>query len=65
MKRALLALAMLTAATSCGQTGSLYLPDEQIETPVESRTTAPPASTVPAPDVDDKKEDNSAEPPGR
>ena len=34
MRRAVLALAVLTGASACGQTGSLYLPDEQIETPV-------------------------------
>ena len=53
--RGALALAMLAAATACGQTGSLYLPDEQIETPVEIR--------VPA--DDEKKDEKAAEPPGR
>jgi predicted small lipoprotein YifL len=50
-------LAILSTATACGQTGSLYLPDEAIETPVEIRTT-----------TDDEKkegEDKSTEPPGR
>ena len=64
--RAALVLALLSTATACGQTGSLYLPDETIETPVEIRTTAPPASTVPPPE-DEKKEgeDKATEPPGR
>jgi predicted small lipoprotein YifL len=30
-------------ATGCGQTGSLYLPDESVETPVEIRVPAEPA----------------------
>lgn len=65
--RAALVLALLSTAIACGQTGSLYLPDQEIETPVEIRTTAPPASTVPPPEVDEKKEgeDKAAEPPGR
>jgi predicted small lipoprotein YifL len=64
--RAALVLALLSTATACGQTGSLYLPDETIESPVEIRTTAPPASTVPPPEVEKKEgEDKAAEPPGR
>jgi predicted small lipoprotein YifL len=64
--RAALVLALLSTAIACGQTGSLYLPDQEIETPVEIRTTAPPASAVPPPE-DEKKEgeDKAAEPPGR
>ena len=62
--RAAIVLALVSAATACGQTGSLYLPDEAIETPVEIRTTAPPASTVPSVE-DEKKEDKATEPPGR
>ena len=57
--KAALALAVATGLTACGQTGSLYLPDETIESPVEIRTTAPPA-----PEDDDKKE-KPAEPPDR
>jgi predicted small lipoprotein YifL len=57
--RATLLLALLSTAAACGQTGSLYLPDETIESPVEIRTTAPPA-----PEEDEKKE-KPAEPPGR
>jgi predicted small lipoprotein YifL len=49
-------------AAACGQTGSLYLPDEEIETPVEIRTSAPP----PAPPPEDKdEEDEATKPPGR
>jgi len=64
--RAALVLVLLSTATACGQTGSLYLPDETIETPVEIRTTAPPPSAVPPPEVEKKEgEDKAAEPPGR
>ncbi len=58
--RLLLAFALAFAAAGCGQTGSLYLPDETVETPVEIRgpgETAPPAE-------DDKKE-KPEQPPGR
>ncbi len=64
--RAALVLAIVSTATACGQTGSLYLPDETIESPVEIRTTAPPASTVPPPEIEKKEsEDKATEPPGR
>jgi predicted small lipoprotein YifL len=64
--RASLILALLSTATACGQTGSLYLPDETTESPVEIRTTAPPASSVPPPEVEKKEgEDKANEPPGR
>jgi predicted small lipoprotein YifL len=59
----LFAAALLAA---CGQTGSLYLPDEGVETPVEIRTTAP-ASTPPAPvpePEDDDEDEKDAPPPG-
>lgn len=62
--RAALVLALVPTLMACGQTGSLYLPDESIESPVEIRTTAPPASIVP-PVEDEKKEDKATEPPGR
>ena len=58
--RVLLALVLATAAAGCGQTGSLYLPDEDVETPVEIRgpgETAPPA--------EEKEEEKPAKPPGR
>jgi predicted small lipoprotein YifL len=35
--RTFLALALALAAAGCGQTGSLYLPDDSVETPVEIR----------------------------
>jgi predicted small lipoprotein YifL len=64
--RAALVIAILSMATACGQTGSLYLPDETTESPVEIRTTAPPASSVPPPEVEKKEgEDKANEPPGR
>jgi predicted small lipoprotein YifL len=66
----LLPAVMAAAAAACGQTGSLYLPDEAIESPVEIRPAPPPApapppsTTVPSAD-DDKKDEKAAEPPGR
>jgi predicted small lipoprotein YifL len=63
--RILLALALAVAAAGCGQTGSLYLPDEGVETPVEIRgpgEAAAPAEEKPA---EEKKEDKPAQPPGR
>ena len=52
--RIALILTALLAVTACGQTGSLYLPDDTVETPVEIRT---PAS-------DDEKEEKNTQPPG-
>ena len=66
MRLAALFAAVLLAA--CGQTGSLYLPDEGVETPVDIRTPATaPASTPPAPvpEPDDDEDDaKNAPPPG-
>jgi predicted small lipoprotein YifL len=65
-----LPVAMTAAAAACGQTGSLYLPDESIESPVEIRPGAPPSpapppsTTVPSTD-DEEKDEKTAEPPGR
>jgi len=61
--KAALALAVATGLTACGQTGSLYLPDETIESPVEIRTTAPPPA-APATE-EEKKEEKATQPPGR
>jgi predicted small lipoprotein YifL len=58
--RAAFLLALLATATACGQTGSLYLPDETIESPVEIRTTAPAQEPE-----DAKKEEKATQPPGR
>lgn len=55
MKIALI-LTMLSAVAGCGQTGSLYLPDDAVETPVEIRTPAPPAPA----DEDKEKKDTQA-----
>ncbi len=67
--RILLRLAppLLLALAGCGQTGALYLPDAGVETPVEIRSPATPASTpapapVPVPEEEEKKND---QPPGR
>ncbi len=54
--RVVLILAALIAVTACGQTGSLYLPDDTVETPVEIRTQPAPA--------DDEKEKKNTQPPG-
>lgn len=62
--RAALALAVAMGLAACGQTGSLYLPDETIESPVEIRTTAPAAPATPAVE-DEKKEEKATQPPGR
>ena len=61
--RAAFLIALLSTATACGQTGSLYLPDDVIESPVEIRTTAP-APATPAPE-EEKKEEKATQPPGR
>jgi predicted small lipoprotein YifL len=53
-----LALALALAAAGCGQTGSLYLPDETVETPVEIRG---PAEEKPA---EEKEEEKVTQPPG-
>ena len=60
--RAALVIVLLPTLAACGQTGSLYLPDESIESPVEIRTTAPAARACPK---DDKKDDKATQPPGR
>jgi predicted small lipoprotein YifL len=61
--RAALLIALLSTATACGQTGSLYLPDEAIESPVEIRTTVP-APAAPAAE-EEEKEEKATQPPGR
>jgi len=48
--RIALILVVSFMATSCGQTGSLYLPDDTVETPVEIRT-----QPVPADEEEEKK----------
>ena len=57
MKLALI-LVLAAAAMACGQTGSLYLPDETVETPVEIRTPGEAAK-------EDEKEEKATQPPGR
>ncbi len=60
--RLALIIALLPAFAACGQTGPLYLPDADVETPVEIRPTATPA---PAPADEDKdKEKKNTQPPG-
>ena len=64
MMRALLILALLPAVAACGQTGSLYLPDASVETPVEIHTTETPApASAPQPEPEQKDEDKKATPP--
>ncbi len=67
--RHLLTLSGAFLVAACGQTGSLYLPDAGIETPVEIRAPATtPASTTPAPvpepDDDEQKPKDATPPPG-
>ena len=60
--RLALIIALLPAFAACGQTGPLYLPDADVETPVEIRPTATPA---PAPADEDKdKVKKNTQPPG-
>jgi predicted small lipoprotein YifL len=61
--RIFLVLALATAAAGCGQTGSLYLPDESVETPVEIR--GPGEAAAPAPPAEEEKKEKPATPPGR
>lgn len=64
MMRALLVIALLPAVAACGQTGSLYLPDASVETPVEIHTTETPApASAPQPEPEQKDEDKKATPP--
>jgi len=58
--RLALIIALLPAIAACGQTGPLYLPDANVETPVEIRPTVP---TPPA-DEDKDKEKKNTQPPG-
>jgi len=65
--RPALIIALLPAFAACGQTGPLYLPDANVETPVEIRPTATPApapATAPAPADEDKEKKNTPPPPG-
>ena len=60
--RLALIIALLPAFAACGQTGPLYLPDANVETPVEIRPTATPAP-APGPAEEDKEKKNT-QPPG-
>jgi predicted small lipoprotein YifL len=53
--RILLALALAFAATGCGQTGPLFLPDDSVETPVEIRGPG---------EKEEKEEEKATTPPG-
>ncbi|MBM4220024.1 MAG: hypothetical protein FJ171_10450 [Gammaproteobacteria bacterium] len=57
--RILISLALTLAAAGCGQTGSLYLPDESVETPVEIRG----PDQMPA--EEKEKDQEPSQPPGR
>jgi predicted small lipoprotein YifL len=54
--RIVLALIALACVAACGQTGSLYLPDEGVETPVEIRG--------PGQAAEDEEEEKATQPPG-
>ena len=62
--RAAFILVAVSTACACGQTGSLYLPDEEIETPVEIRTSAPPQPAPSPPPETKDEEDEATKPPG-
>ena len=66
--RIALIIALLPVFAACGQTGPLYLPDANVETPVEIRPTATPVpapAPAPAPADEDKdKEKTNTQPPG-
>ena len=73
MMRLPLTLSAVIVLAACGQTGSLYLPDEGVETPVEIRTpaTTPPAAPgntppapVPEPEEDEQNPKDAPPPPG-
>jgi predicted small lipoprotein YifL len=57
--RILLLIALTAAAAGCGQTGSLYLPDKGVETPVEIHGPADQDKEK------EKKDDKATQPPGR
>jgi predicted small lipoprotein YifL len=59
MRTALL-MALAIAVTACGQTGSLYLPDDSVETPVEIRTQSDADK-----DKEEEEEKKATPPPGR
>lgn len=61
--RPALIIALLLALAACGQTGPLYLPDANVETPVEIRPPAPAPVPTPAP-ADEDKEKKNTQPPG-
>jgi predicted small lipoprotein YifL len=63
--RAALILLSMAGIAACGQTGALYLPDQNVETPVEIRGPATPAPAPQAEQDKDKKEEKPAPPPGR
>jgi predicted small lipoprotein YifL len=50
-----LVISIALVITACGQTGSLYLPDESVETPVEIREPA---------DVEKDEKKKPEQPPG-
>ena len=59
--RPALIIALLPAFAACGQTGPLYLPDANVETPVEIRRR--PADARRADEEKDKEKKNT-QPPG-
>lgn len=59
--RAVILFLSATLLSACGQTGSLYLPDESVDTPVEIRG---PEAPAPAPPEDEaRKDEKPAQPP--
>jgi predicted small lipoprotein YifL len=60
MRAAFLVLSAILLS-ACGQTGSLYLPDASVDTPVEIRGPAAPAPAQPEDEA--KKDEKRAQPP--
>lgn len=54
-------MATMALLAGCGQTGALYLPDQDVKTPVEIRGPATPAT--PAEPDKDKKDEKPAPSP--
>jgi predicted small lipoprotein YifL len=63
--RIFLALALAFAATGCGQTGPLFLPDDTVETPVEIRGPGEAAAPAEPEMKEEKEEEKTVPPPGR
>ena len=59
--RATIILLLVSGLAACGQTGALYLPEDNVDTPVEIR--GPQAPAPAKPDDEAKKDEKPAQPP--